>query len=70
VTVGSLHCEGFDELPQKFTAGEMMSAPTALAAASTDGQSAAACAGVRLDCDLKFGSLKPRTYLEPPGRAE
>src|SRR5579884_2713962 len=64
VIVGSLHP------PQKFTAGETMRAPTAFAAASTAGQFAAACAGVILDWDLKFGSLKPSTYLDPAGSAE
>src|SRR5579864_4249135 len=38
-----------------------------LASASTCGQSAAACWGVRLACDLKFGSLKPRRYFAPAG---
>src|SRR5262249_29769727 len=33
------------------------------------GQAAAACCGERFDCDLKFGSLKPRTKCDPAGRA-
>src|ERR1700722_19143877 len=46
----------------------MGTSPAALAAASIEGQSAAACCGVRLDCALKFGSLKPSTYREPAGK--
>src|SRR5579864_1647793 len=45
VTDGSLHPDELLALPQKFTAGETMGMPTALASASTRGQSAAACCG-------------------------
>src|SRR5437763_622010 len=54
--------------PQKFMPGPTITGTFALRAlVCSAGQAVAAACGVRFDCALKFGSLKPSRYFEPAG---
>src|SRR5215831_3231654 len=53
--------------PQKFIPGPTICSADFMAFACKATQSVAACAAVRFDCDMKFGSLKPSRNFEPPG---
>src|SRR5262245_16165200 len=54
--------------PQKFKPGATtIGTPARAALAVKVGHAVAAACGVRFDCALKFGSLKPSRYLEPLG---
>ena len=54
--------------PQKFMPGPTTIGTFARSAlACSAGHAAAAAAGVRFDCSLKLGSLKPSRYFEPDG---
>src|SRR6266496_3978538 len=53
--------------PQKFIPGPTSNAAALRALLCSVGQAFAAACGVRFDCALKFGSLKPSRYFEPVG---
>ena len=53
--------------PQKFSAGPTIQPPALRPFVCSAGHAVAAACGVRFDCALKFGSLKPSRYFEPAG---